>query len=202
MLLVLEVTQRVPPTCIIKISRTAATQPQLATLVISPCMETPGSVAYLKVTSKQRVSIDRTRPCICTYNQNKKMHVRITSTVKVIRTCMFIEWSVLEGTQRVPPTCTMIQISRTFVGRFGQVSLPLLFRFFGGGRRYDVLVGGDGHQHRAVFHADPFSLPLLLLLFGVHPTLKKSKHRKKTWVLILLVLVLTHQLTRKKYRFV
>ena len=32
-----------------------------------------------------------------------------------------------------------------FVGRFGQLPLPLFFRFFGGGRGDDVLVGDDGH---------------------------------------------------------
>jgi len=46
-------------------------------------------------------------------HQNTQIHVRITSTVNVIRACMSIMWSVLEGTQRVPPTCTLIQISRT-----------------------------------------------------------------------------------------
>jgi hypothetical protein len=44
------------------------------------------------------------------------------STVKVIRVCIFILLAVLEGTQRVPPTCT-INTSRTpvrFVNRVGQ----------------------------------------------------------------------------------
>ena len=43
---------------------------------------------------------------VCTRtNKHTKIHVRIHSTVKVIRACMFIMWSVLEVTQRVPPTC-------------------------------------------------------------------------------------------------
>ena len=42
----------------------------------------------------------------------KKIQVRINATVQVIRACLFIVWSVLEGTQRVPPTC-MIKTSRT-----------------------------------------------------------------------------------------
>ena len=41
-----------------------------------------------------------------TYNKNIKIHVRINSTVNVIRARLFIMWSVLEVTQRVPPTCT------------------------------------------------------------------------------------------------
>jgi len=56
---------------------------------------------------EKKVSTDHTRPCIQTYNKNKKIHVRITSTVKVIRACMFIMLSVLKVTQRVPPTCTI-----------------------------------------------------------------------------------------------
>ena len=61
---------------------------------------------------EKNVSIDPTRPCIHTYNKHIKIHVRINSTVKVTRACMFIMWSVLEGTQRVPPTCTT-KTSRT-----------------------------------------------------------------------------------------
>ena len=52
----------------------------------------PMALPNLKINHiEKRVSIDHTRPCIQTYNKNKKIHVRITSTVKVIRTCIFIE---------------------------------------------------------------------------------------------------------------
>ena len=47
---------------------------------------------------EKNVSLDPTRPCIQTYNQNIKIHVRINSTVKVIRACIFIMLSVLEVT--------------------------------------------------------------------------------------------------------
>ena len=53
---------------------------------------------------EKTVSIDHTK--------HKKIPVRINSTFNVIRACMFILLSVLEGTQRVPPTCT-IKTSRT-----------------------------------------------------------------------------------------
>ena len=55
---------------------------------------------------EKNVSIDHTRHCIQTYNKNKKIHVRIHSTFKVIRTCIFILLAVLKVTQRVQPTCT------------------------------------------------------------------------------------------------
>jgi hypothetical protein len=58
------------------------------------------------------VSLDPTRPCIDTSNTHIKIHVRIHSTVNVIRACLFIMWSVLDVTQRVPPTCTL-KTSRT-----------------------------------------------------------------------------------------
>jgi hypothetical protein len=35
-----------------------------------------------------------------------KIHARINATFQVIRAWIFILLSVLEGTQRVPPTCT------------------------------------------------------------------------------------------------
>ena len=38
--------------------------------------------------------------------KKNKIHVRINSTFTVIRACIFILLSVLEGTPRVPPTCT------------------------------------------------------------------------------------------------
>jgi len=50
---------------------------------------------------EKNVSSDHTRPCISTSNKNIKIHVRIYSTVKVIRACIFIMLSVLEVTQRV-----------------------------------------------------------------------------------------------------
>ena len=60
----------------------------------------------------ENVSLDRTRPCIYTSNKNITIHVRIHSTVNVIQACIFILLSVLEVTQRVPPTC-IIKTSRT-----------------------------------------------------------------------------------------
>ena len=59
------------------------------------------------MTSKKRVSLDPTRLCNYTSNKTIKIQVRIHSTFKVIRACMFIVWSVLEVTQRVPPTCVV-----------------------------------------------------------------------------------------------
>jgi hypothetical protein len=47
---------------------------------------------------EKNVSLDHTRNCIQTYNKNKKIHVRINSTVKVIRACIFRMLSVLEVT--------------------------------------------------------------------------------------------------------
>jgi hypothetical protein len=68
---------------------------------------------WLKISKiEKNVSIDHTRHCIQTSNQNKKNPVRINSTFKVIRKCIFIMLAVLEVTQRVPPTC-IIQTSRT-----------------------------------------------------------------------------------------
>jgi hypothetical protein len=66
----------------------------------------------------KNVSLDRTRHCIYTYNKNKQRHVRIHSTVNVIRTCIFIMLSVLEVTDRVPPTCI------TNTSRTGQAIVP------------------------------------------------------------------------------
>ena len=68
---------------------------------------------YLKINNIEKsVSSDPTRPCIQTSNKNLKIYPRINSTVNVIRTCIFRMLSVLEGTQRVPPTCTR-KTSRT-----------------------------------------------------------------------------------------
>jgi hypothetical protein len=47
-----------------------------------------------------------------TSNNNTTRHVRIHSTVEVIRESLFIVWPVLEVTERVPPTCTT-KTSRT-----------------------------------------------------------------------------------------
>ena len=70
--------------------------------------------SYLKINHiETMVSIDQTRHCIQTYI---KIHVRINSTVKVIRASIFTIWSVLEVTQRVDlqPTCTIkTSIART-----------------------------------------------------------------------------------------
>ena len=60
--------------------------------------------------SKKRVSIDHTRHCIHTSNKNKKIHVRIHSTSKVLRAGLFIVLAVLEVTQRAPPTCTIFHV--------------------------------------------------------------------------------------------
>ena len=61
----------------------------------------PSPPPRLKISKiEKNVSIDHTRPCIQTYNKNKKIHVRITSTVKVIRARIFILLAVLKGTQR------------------------------------------------------------------------------------------------------
>ena len=68
---------------------------------------------------------DHTRPCIDTFNKKIKIQVRIHATVNVLRACMFITWSVLEGTQRVPPPCTT-KTSRTQVS----LVLPLVCAVF------------------------------------------------------------------------
>jgi hypothetical protein len=64
-------------------------------------------LTWKSIKLKKNVSLDHTRPCIDTSNKNKKIRVRINSTVNVIRACIFIMLSVLEVTQRVPPTCTI-----------------------------------------------------------------------------------------------
>ena len=62
---------------------------------------------------EKNVSLDPTRPCIHTYNKHIQIHVRIHSTVNVIRARIVLVLSVLEGTQRVPPTCTNKDVPRT-----------------------------------------------------------------------------------------
>jgi hypothetical protein len=63
---------------------------------------------YLNISNiDKNVSLDHTRHCIHTYNKKIKIYLRINSTVNVIRACMFIMLPVLQGTQRVPPTCTI-----------------------------------------------------------------------------------------------
>ena len=42
-----------------------------------------------------------------------KKIARINSTPQVIQACLCIIRSILQSTQRVPPTCTLMQISRT-----------------------------------------------------------------------------------------
>ena len=59
-------------------------------------------ILVLKVQSNKALVL--IRPCIYTYNKKTKIQVRIHSTVKVIRT-LHVHRVVLEGTQRVPPTC-------------------------------------------------------------------------------------------------
>ena len=76
----------------------------------SPCAIDSG----LSVKSKKASVLIHTRPCIYTSNKKTKRQVRINSTVNVIRACIFIMLSVLEVTQRVPPTCTI----KTFHGPF------------------------------------------------------------------------------------
>ena len=73
-------------------------------------------VEVKRQTLKKSVSLDRTRPCIQTSNNHKKIQVRIHSTVKVTQACMFRVWSVLEGTPRASPTGTITTISRTTHG--------------------------------------------------------------------------------------
>ena len=58
-------------------------------------------VEVKRQTLKKSVSLDRTRPCIQTSNNHKKIQVRINATVKVIRACLFVMFPVLEVTQRV-----------------------------------------------------------------------------------------------------
>ena len=58
---------------------------------------------------EKNVSLDPTRHCIDTYNKHRRRHVRIHSTVNVIRARIFLMFPVLEGTQRVPPTCNNYQ---------------------------------------------------------------------------------------------
>ena len=62
---------------------------------------------------KKSVSSDHTRHCNYTSNTQIKIHVRIHSTFKVIRACIFIVLSVLEVTQRVQPTCIIHVYART-----------------------------------------------------------------------------------------
>jgi hypothetical protein len=95
---------------------------KLASLLPMDCVLSSTLVAFgcnrprMLVDRKKRVSLDHTRNCIHTSNKNKKIYPRIHSTVKVIRACIFVVLSVLEVTQRVPPTCTIIHISRTWCG--------------------------------------------------------------------------------------
>ena len=110
---------------------------------------------HLKINQiEKKVSIDHTRHCIDTYNKNKQIHVRIHSTVNVIRARIFIMLSVLEVTQRVPPTC-IINTSRTHrptrrPGQFWKMQRHRergVVQYNGGG--VDELGGaGQGHPQR------------------------------------------------------
>jgi hypothetical protein len=85
-------------------TRTPPTLPQEASTVAGKsAMVSAGEVFYFNKSKKGLVSIILV---LVFKHKNKQIHVRIHSTFKVIRTCMFIVLSVLEGTQRVPPTCT------------------------------------------------------------------------------------------------
>ena len=113
---ILQVTQRVPPTCII-IHAPAAPRGVWVGVPFSRTstdLANGGECEHHSETLKssqieKNVSLAPTRPCISTYNKNRRIHVRIHSTVNVIRACMFIMLSVLEVTQRVPPTCNNYQ---------------------------------------------------------------------------------------------
>ena len=63
---------------------------------------------YLNINHiEKKVSIDHARPlCISTSNKHKTIHVRLQSTVHVIRACLCIVLSVREVARRVPPTWT------------------------------------------------------------------------------------------------
>ena len=57
--------------------------------------------------------MDRSGHVSQTYKKNMKKIARINSTPQVIQACICIIRSILQVTQRVPPTCTIKHISRT-----------------------------------------------------------------------------------------
>ena len=75
-------------------------------LPVSPPPRPIHCSTWKSVKSKKTLVLIYTRPCIHTYNKNIKIYPRINSTVNVIRASIYIMLSVLEVTQRVPPTCT------------------------------------------------------------------------------------------------
>ena len=60
--------------------------------------------------------MDRSGHVSQTYKKKMKKIARIHSTPQVIRACICIIRSILQVTQRVPPTCT---IEHTLVGKDG-----------------------------------------------------------------------------------
>ena len=78
---ILQVTQGVVPAC------ASCTFTHLQNL--DPACRMAWEVLKISKIEKS-VSIDHTRHCIQTYNKNKKIYPRITSTVKVIQPCIFI----------------------------------------------------------------------------------------------------------------
>ena len=92
----------------------------------------PSLCAWPESNIEKKVSLDHIHNCIQTWHTNNKIHARINSTLKVIRACIFILWSVLEVTQRVPPTCTTHRTSKGFfVGLFASNAAALAARCFG-----------------------------------------------------------------------
>jgi hypothetical protein len=98
---------------------------------------------HLKINNiEKNVSLDHTRPCIYTSNKNKKIHPRIHSTVQVIRARIFRMWSVLEVTQRVPPTC-IIKTDFTYRDHYGCVPFG-----HGGKRRWEGRIARPSFFHQ------------------------------------------------------
>ena len=66
----------------------------------------PWNFCVLKISQiEKKVSLDPTRPCISTSNQNIKIHVRITSTVNVIRASIFRVFSECRRYWKVHNEC-------------------------------------------------------------------------------------------------
>ena len=118
---------------------------------------------------KKNVSLDHPRPCISTSNNNTKIHVRIHSTCQVVQAWIFIEWSVREVTQRVPPTC-ILNTSRTDVhdkpqqGQLPRVILPGWTKIRGPrdtqGKRRQIAQGVGHAKERSDQGSDVVNVPL------------------------------------------
>jgi hypothetical protein len=92
-------TQRVPPPCIIKTD---------FTYLIKRAFDRIGNVSQ-------------------TYKKNIKKIARINSTPKVIQACLCTIRSILQVTQRVPPTCTTTMHRRTKYAARRRLSQSLSF---------------------------------------------------------------------------